>query len=306
MTIIKYASVATIVSLMLGVFATVLPITADAINAPQCVFNTIVQPFNNGGTTLSWKVYDAHTINISGIGNVSDADSIVVYPSTTTTYTLTATGAGGVDTCVATAYPAASYLTNGLFGNQNITTNQTCSMWVSPDFVVPGGTAVLSWNAGSASHATIDHGIGNVSNSGTRVVPNTGALQTYTLTARWGNGTVRTCAATVRPISGIPTPTFTGGVNIPGAFVVKTPGVTLPTTGTPYVTAHNTYPTTAYVSLSQVPYTGSDDTMYILLLLTVALGAFTLLYATRGTITTALASFSPTDNDDFEIAVERK
>jgi len=308
MTIFKYASAATIVALMFGIVAAALPFTASALNAPRCVLNTIVQPFNGGGTTLSWKVYDAHSINISGVGTVSDADSIVVYPSTTTTYTLTATGNGGVDTCTATAQAASSYSfinNTGIYGFGNVTNNQTCSAWVNPDVVVPGGTAVLSWNAGSASHVSISNGIGNVATTGSRVVPNTGVPQTFTVNARWGNGTTRTCSATVRPGAAIAAPTFTGGVNIPGAFVLQTPGVTLPGVAAPQVTAQYTPPTTAYVPLNQVPYTGTEDVAYVLTLLAVALGAFTLLYTKRGTITSAFASFSPTDNDDFETAVEQ-
>jgi len=231
MTIFKYASVATVVALMLGVLAAALPLTASALNAPRCVLNTIVQPHNGGGTTLSWKVFDAYTIDISGIGSVSDADSVVVYPSTPTTYTLTAIGNAGVDTCTVTAQPASSYSfinNTGVFGNFNVNNNQRCSALVNPDLVVPGGTAVLSWNAGNATHVSISNGIGNVANTGSRVVPNIGVPQTFTVNARWSNGTTRTCAATLNPRGPIAAPTFTGGVNIPGAFVVQTPGVTLP------------------------------------------------------------------------------
>jgi hypothetical protein len=65
-------------------------------------------------------------------------------------------------------------------------------------------------------------------------------------------------------------------------------------------------PRPAYVSLSSVPYTGPNDLVYVLTLLAVALGAFTILYTQRRNITSALMSFSPTDNDDaLEVAVER-
>lgn len=306
-SLVKIASVTTVAALMLAGLAAVLPNTADALNAPRCVLNTIVQPFNAGGTTLSWKVYDAHTVHISGIGNVSDADSIVVYPTTPTTYTLTATGNGGVDTCTAVAQPTSSYsfINNSTFGLANRTFDQTCEMWVNPDLVVPGGTAILSWKAGSANRVTIDRGIGNVANTGTRVIPNVGTPQTFTLTAEWSNGTTRTCSATVRPTGAIAAPTFAGGVNIPGAFVARTPGVVLPQTGVPQVTATYTQPTPQYVAINQVPYTGPNDLAYVLTLLAVALGSFTLLYAQRGTFRSVLASFSPVDNDDFEIAVEQ-
>lgn len=324
MTILKYAAATSVaIALVLGAVAAALPYSANALNAPHCVFNTIVQPFNNGGTTLSWKVYNAHTIQISGIGTVSDADSIVVYPSSVTEYVLTATGNGGVDTCTVTAQPTSAYPNIGqrypYYG-----TDYKCEIDVSPDFVVPGGTAVLSWDAGDAWKAYIDHGIGNVGRTGSRVVPNTGTPQTFQLTAEWTNGTTRTCSATVKPGNAIVPPTFIGGTGIPSKYLPvsqhKFPGGIaqpilgiVPTTTpyvapaiTPQVTATYTAPKPAYVPLKQVPYTGPNDMAYVLSLLAVALGAFTLLYAQRANIASALASFSPTDNDDaFEAAVER-
>jgi len=303
MTILKYAAAtAVMVSLLFGVIASVLPLTVGAYSAPKCVFNTIVQPFNAGGTTLSWKVYNAHTITISGIGEVSEADSIVVYPSSVTDYILTATGINGsVDTCEVTAQPVSAYPHVGQTGYWYNTyqDSQKCSMNVSPDFVVPGGTAVLSWTAPGADYVEIDHGIGNLSDSGSRVVPNTGVPQTFTLKAKWGNGVERTCSAVVKPTGPIAAPTFSGGVNIPGAFVAQTPGVTLPAPTypatypahfVPQVTAIYTPPTTAYVPINQVPYTGTNDTAYVLTLLAVALGAFTLLYTRREKITSVVTS----------------
>ena len=273
-------------ALVFGLVAMVTPFTASAATAPQCVLNTIVQPFNNGGTTLSWKVYDAHTIYISGIGNVTDADSIVVYPTVPTTYTLTATGNGGVDTCTVVAQPTTSYS----FGNTTYTSDQTCSMWVNPDYVVPGGTAILSWNAGTASYVTINNGIGNVGTTGSRVVPNVGVAQTFTLTASWPNGTTRNCSATVYPVGASGVPTYTPGVynNYNNPYTYQAPYTYAPT----------------YVPINKVPYTGTNDVAYVLTLLAVALGAFALLYTKRRTIAALLGSFSPVDNDDFEVVIE--
>ncbi len=264
MTIIKYASAITIaLALTLGA----IPAATNAASAPTCVFNTIVQPTNNGGTTLSWKVNNAHTVNISGIGNVSKADAVVVYPSAPTTYVLKATGKYGTDTCSVVALPTANYS----FGNNSmfLPSGQTCSMWVNPDAVVAGGTAVLSWRAHGAD-VSIDRGIGNVSDAGNRVIPNTGVPQTFTMTAKWGNGVTKNCSATVIPVGGIIAPTFSG--------------TTLPTV------------TASYVAINQVPYTGTSEVLYVLALLTVALGAFTLLYTRRGDFISAL-------NGDFEKAV---
>ena len=321
MTILRYAAATTVaVALILGAMAAALPYSADALDAPRCVFNTIVQPFNNGGTTLSWKVYNAHTITLSGIGEVSDADSIVVYPSEVTEYTLTATGNGGVDTCTVTALPVSAYPNIGL-SNTSMVNNQKCEVKVAPDFVVPGGTAVLSWDVGGAKRVEIDHGIGSVSTSGSRVIPNIGVPQTFTVRAFDENDNARTCSATVRPGAPIVPPTFTGGTNLPPAFppvsqYTQTEFPTFPTVTTPHmtpvvptpepqpnpvvvvpaapaapqVTATYSAPRPAYVALSSVPYTGTDDTAYTLALLAVALGSFAVLYARRNTIATAMAN----------------
>jgi len=324
MTILKYTAAATVaLALILGAFAAALPFTASALDAPTCVLNTIVQPFNNGGTTLSWKVNNANTITLSGIGSVSDADSIVVYPSSVTEYTLTATGNAGVDTCTATALPTSSYPNIGQPVYQQ-DAQYKCEVSVEPDFVVPGGTAVLTWNVGNANTVSINPGIGIVGRSGSRVVPNTGVPQTFTLTAEWGNGQTRTCSATVHPGNALP-PTFNAGINIPSVFLpvsqyTQTQFPTYPNApsfptvapynynvapAAPQVTATYTAPTTAYVSLAQVPYTGPNDAAYVLTLLAVALGAFALLTAQRRRIASVLASFSPTDNDDAEDVTEK-
>ena len=305
MTIInKIVSVTAVSAVLLASLVAFLPGDASAIhtNQPLCVLNTIVQPFNNGGTTLSWKVTNAHTISINnGVGTVNDADSIVVYPTTATNYTLTATGSGGTTTCSATVQPTSAHFNNGVFGTPHVNSN-TCSLTASPDLVVPGGTAVLSWSVGSAFRVTIDGGIGTVGNSGTRVVPYSPTPRTYTLVAENSNGTFRSCSATVNPV-GTVLPTFTSGVNIPGAFIAQTPGVVLPA-GSPHIQATYTQPTPQYVSIAQVPYTGPNDVAYVLTLLAVLFGALGIMYTQRATIAHALASFSPVDNDDFESAVE--
>lgn len=269
MTITKVTSYIAFVSLFVGFAGLFTPAhTADALSAPTCVLNAIVQPTNNGGTTLSWKARNAHTVSISGIGIVSDADARVVYPNTAKTYTLTATGYAGTTTCTATVQPVSAYSFGHLNGWNTYNQNETCSMWVNPDLVVAGGTGILSWDAGSAERVSIDRGIGNVVNRGSRTVANVGIPQTYTMTAQWGNGVVKSCNATVTPVG----------------FAVTKGGHSIPTysgAGAPNVTA-------TYVALNQVPYTGTSDVAYVLTLLAVALGAFTLAYAKRDAFIKAL------------------
>lgn len=301
---ISLNSVAAFCAIVAVLFATAafLPLDSHAVvNPPKCVFNTIVQPQHNGGTTLSWRVYDAQTVHLSGIGDVDDADALVVFPDEVTTYTITATGRGGTTTCSAVAHPVSSYpslINAGPFGFANvpINTNQVCAMRVSPDFVVPGGTAVLSWTAPGASSVFLNNGIGNVGRTGSRIVPASATSMTYTLTAEYPGGAVRNCSATVHPATG------SVGAQAPGAFVLQTPGVTLPNqVAAPVVQVpaptvpQATIPTTAahavpnvivtptavpapvtHVSLNQVPYTGPEDALYVFAMLfaSISIGAF--------------------------------
>ena len=274
MTTIKNISASiAVLALVLGAVAMSLPYTAHALNAPRCEFNAIVQPFNAGGTTLSWRVYDAYAVHITGIGNVSDSDSVVVYPNVATSYTLTATGNGGVDTCTLTVQPTSAYPVGYPTYTQE---TYKCQISAAPDFVVPGGTAVLSWDTGSANRTTIT-GLGVVGRTGTRAILNTGVPQTFVATAEWDNGVVRTCSTIVRPGS--------AGVSIPGAYIPSTqyPGVSL---------AQPAVNVAATVPINQVPYTGPNDLAYVLVLLTVAAGAFGTLYVKRDAIARTLKNFS--------------
>ncbi len=235
-----------------------IPSVTHGYEAPRCVLNAIVQPTNNGGTTLSWRVYNSNSATLTMVGSVADTGVVVVYPTEQTTYTLKAYGYGGVDTCTVIAQPVSSYsFHNGVIGTQN--TNQECSMWVNPDEVVAGGTGILSWNAGSARKAWIDHGIGNVSNRDSRIIKNIGIPQTFKMTATYGDATERTCEATLYPVGTLPNKGDNSTVNGKGTFT----------------------PNVQYVAINQVPYTGTDDGVYFLVLLAISLGAFGVVYAKR-------------------------
>mgnify|MGYP000085428380 CR=1 FL=1 len=297
------------------VASAVLPAGTSAvtITPPRCIFNTIVQPHNNGGTTLSWRVTGARNVHLNGVGDVDDSAALVVFPNEITTYTITATGNGGITTCSAVAHPVSSFSGNPYtfgFGNVPINTNRVCAVQASPDFVVPGGTAVLSWTAAGAMNAFIDNGIGNVGTSGARVVPAPVVPLNYTLTAEYSDGTNRSCTTTVNPFVGGAVGAVGGG-QAPGAFVLQTPGVTLQgqqpsqvgqpvqplqlgQLGQPVAvqTASTVFPNVnvtptpiagpvTSVSLNQVPYTGPEDVLYVLAMLLVAVGAGLVLFRNR-------------------------
>ena len=84
--------------------------------------------------------------------------------------------------------------------------------------------------------------------------------------ATYGDSIERTCEATLYPVGTLPTAggTKTGGVN------------------TTVINGATTFtPTVQYVAINQVPYTGTDDVVYFLVLLSVSLGAFGVVYAKR-------------------------
>jgi hypothetical protein len=60
---------------------------------------------------------------------------------------------------------------------------------VSPNNIAPGGTAVLSWTVTNATSASIDHGIGTISMTGTKSVSPT-TPTTYKLTALNDSGSM--------------------------------------------------------------------------------------------------------------------
>jgi len=236
----------------------ILPLTASANSAPTCIFNAIVQPSNNGGTTLSWRAYNATTVRITNLGIVSANDSFVVYPQTTKVYTLTATG-NGVRSCSVTVLPVSTY-TSGTTIN-TLPSNTSCNMWIRPDFIVSGGTGILSWNAVGASSATITNGIGSVPNIGSKIIPNRGVPETYTMSAKWGSGATRTCSATLYPATSLNVISPVPVVYVPGSIV------------TPYQLQ--------YVSVNRIPYTGTNDALYLVLLLLISSGSFTIMYIQR-------------------------
>lgn len=138
--------------------------------------------------TLSWTTSGATTVSIDqGIGNRPVNGSTPVSPSATTTYRLTATGAGGIvtaDTTVVVTAPPPPIVDS--FG-------------VAPATVVKGESATLNWATTHATQVSIDHGIGNRAPDGSiSVSPN--ATTTYRLTAT-GAGGEQTAEITLRVVT---------------------------------------------------------------------------------------------------------
>jgi YVTN family beta-propeller protein len=149
------------------------------INQPQPqvslnVFPEVVLP--GEPAALCWQTENVDLASIdNGIGAVATQGSIQINPASPTTYTITATGLGGTTTASATV-------------ETDNTLQPEVSLYSSLQIVAEGGSIVLSWNVLHAESASIDNGIGSVSNKGSlRVTP--GQSITYTITAGNRNGT---------------------------------------------------------------------------------------------------------------------
>ena len=122
-------------------------------------------------TTISWQTTNTTEVTFdNGIGRKATTGSVVVTPMATTTYTMTAIGAGGQSTraiTVEVTSPDAPRID---------------SFSASPAMINPGQSVTLSWQTTDADTVTIDNAIGNQPVDGqTTVMPS--ITTTYRLQA---------------------------------------------------------------------------------------------------------------------------
>ncbi len=163
--------------------------------------------------TLLWSTTHALSVTIDqGIGAVGTSGSRQVTPATTTTYTLTATGAEGTT-------PAEAVVT--------ITVSEpppTAQLTVSPSTIVQGReSATLTWSTTRALSVSIDNGVGAVTASGSRAVTPT-ETTTYTLTATGAEGTTpaeaRATVTVVEPPPGEPVIKWLEASSFGGGYIL--------------------------------------------------------------------------------------
>ena len=159
-----------------------------AIYADPATLNSVGQT-----TTLTWVFSNADTCIIDqGIGEVELGGSLVVSPTRTTTYTITATGPGGTATnSVTVAFPSP-----------------TVTFSTDRDTLDEGQTATLTWTSGNIDTCAINQGIGEVQTEGSLVV-DPERTTTYTLTASGPGGSLTrqvtlTCLAPTAEIQAEP------------------------------------------------------------------------------------------------------
>ena len=129
---------------------------------------------------LTWIYANAISCNINqGIGEVELGGERTVAPTNTTTYTMTATGPGGMvrDSLTINVIPS---------DQPPITT-----LAVNPSIVMRGDSTVLSWESSYTDSLTIEPDIGSVANTGSLTL-SPEETTTYTATATGSGGTIIT------------------------------------------------------------------------------------------------------------------
>ena len=202
-------------------------------------------------TTLTWGTAGATSVSIEGMGPQTGT-SLVVTPSATTTYKLTATNPTGTVSATVTVNVGQPPAIN--------------SLAFAPDGVVIGtNTTVLKWNVTGATTLSIDQGVGVVTGTQTAITPNapTGTTKTYVLTASNAFGTVTRSADVTIGLPAIPT--FT--TNQPTTTTFSPATFTWTTTGAKSVTLAPAGGTAVSVALNgstSVAPTASTAVTYLL------------------------------------------
>ena len=168
-----------------SVTVTVQPATVPTVTA----FTASPTTINSGQTSsVCWQVNGATTVNISGIGSSLPANSCqAVSPTTTTTYTLTATNAAGQTQASVTV---------------NVGSTQILQFSASPEFTTTqGAPAVLTWQTVNATSVSL---VGGDMTSSPANLPVNGSFTvnpmdnaTYTLIAYGPGGTSVTAVLSV-------------------------------------------------------------------------------------------------------------
>lgn len=155
--------------------------------------------------TLTWSTNYATSASISpGVGSVTPlaSGSVLVTPSVTTTYTLTANGPNG---------PATSQATVTVYPKP------TSTLSAIPASIVEGTSTTLNWTSTNATAATINNGVGGVTpvpGGSVSVSPLVTTTYTLTVTGAGGQHTSQT-TVTVTPNN------FTRTIQITGSGPVN-------------------------------------------------------------------------------------
>jgi hypothetical protein len=142
----------------------------------------------NGSSSLSWNTNNCISVTISNLGyNVPVSGVQVIYPTATTTYTLTAYSATGIQQTQSVTVTVNQPVQNCVINN----------FTANPNSITTGNSSILTWNTSNCTNANISGStIGTVSISGSQNIYPT-QTTTYTLTAYGSNWTEQTRSVTV-------------------------------------------------------------------------------------------------------------
>ena len=152
--------------------------TPPTVEAPEITaFSATPTEITAGDdATLAWTVAGTATVTLSDgtdpVAIPSGASQVVVSPDATTTYTLTATNAGGTDTAQVTVIVTKPV-------------PEITSFTATPSSILEGGSSTLAWSVVGATTIALSDGTDPVAfdPSGTSVVVSPTVTTTYTLTA---------------------------------------------------------------------------------------------------------------------------
>lgn len=141
-------------------------------------------PYGGGNVTLTWNTTNANSVVINnGVGTVAADGSKTVYVQNDTTFTLTAQGTDGNDSCQATVHVG------------NAVSPHCDYLRASDNYVEEGDRVTLSWETTNADNVSINHGIGSVARDGSMNVTVYDDI-TYVLTAQ-NDGRQDSCSVTI-------------------------------------------------------------------------------------------------------------
>jgi hypothetical protein len=223
------------------------------VQQPQTtIFGCAATPTNiNAGeaATINFQTTNATSVSVApGVGTVT-GNSFVVSPTATTTYTITAMGAGNM-----TSVCTVTVNVNTVVGLPRV-----IRFTAAPATITAGGTSTLVWQVENADSVTISPGVGTVGLTGTQDVQPQ-QTTTYTLTATNKNGsTPATAVVTVNPATTpVKISSFTANPPVspsPGSNVV----LTCLATGATSVTISGAGPVSPNGTVTVTP---STDTTY--------------------------------------------
>jgi len=160
----------------------VVDVSENPVLVPEVDLSSDPAAVSSGdSSTLVWSSSHACTCEIDhGVGAVPVDGTLVVSPSETTTYTVTATGPGGI---------ATARVTVAVAGPPSVEMN------ADPGIILGGRSSLLEWTSADALRCFVEPGVGEVDPDGsTLVCPS--ETTTYTITAAGPGGTA-TADATV-------------------------------------------------------------------------------------------------------------